>query len=459
MATFIIPSPTPVYKPCIQEVSKVEIKRSDSKLSLCLNMIVKDESHIIESTLEKLCAKIRIDYWVICDTGSSDNTGQIIKDFFKKKNIPGELHNNKWLNFGHNRTLALEQAYNKTDLLLIFDADDELVGNINLPDQLLFDRYRIRVGSDIDTRYYRPTLINNRKRFRFKGVIHEFLHCDGPFTETTVHGDYYVSSGKCGNRSIDPDKYLKDAIILQNAYNEAIEANDEFLYMRYAYYCANSYRDQVTMTGDKKWYSEAIKWYKVVLTHPNQWNQESYNACRYLYVCYDKLGEKERGFFYLVESFKYDKERVECLYPLVVHYCCNNMNETAYNYYLHVKDFYENRYLTAGFSNKLFVEPNTYNFHFPYYMIIVADRLKDRNCGIKMYEIIFTKKQPGITEWHIKNLLFNLQFFLPHIPDTNTNFIKLANEYIAFLQQTNVNISSYDFIKNSVYIKSGLELR
>jgi hypothetical protein len=44
------------------------------KPTICLNMIVKDESHIIVKTLEMLCSKIKFSYWVICDTGSTDNT-------------------------------------------------------------------------------------------------------------------------------------------------------------------------------------------------------------------------------------------------------------------------------------------------------------------------------------------------------------------------------------------------
>jgi hypothetical protein len=31
--------------------------------TLCLNMIVKNESHIIANTLEKLCNKLFFDYW------------------------------------------------------------------------------------------------------------------------------------------------------------------------------------------------------------------------------------------------------------------------------------------------------------------------------------------------------------------------------------------------------------
>ena len=53
--------------------------------SICLNMIVKNESHIIKNTLEKLCNKIKFSYWVICDTGSTDETIEIITEFFKTK--------------------------------------------------------------------------------------------------------------------------------------------------------------------------------------------------------------------------------------------------------------------------------------------------------------------------------------------------------------------------------------
>jgi len=46
--------------------------------TICLNMIVRNESHIIEKTLKNICDNIAITYWVICDTGSTDNTKQII---------------------------------------------------------------------------------------------------------------------------------------------------------------------------------------------------------------------------------------------------------------------------------------------------------------------------------------------------------------------------------------------
>ena len=61
-------------------------------LSICLNMIVKNEGHIIAETLKNICSYIDLDYWVICDTGSTDNTKQEILNFFESRDISGELH-------------------------------------------------------------------------------------------------------------------------------------------------------------------------------------------------------------------------------------------------------------------------------------------------------------------------------------------------------------------------------
>lgn len=58
----------------------VDIVNQNDK-TICLNMIVKNESHIIASTLKNILEHIKIDYWVISDTGSTDDTVDIIQDF------------------------------------------------------------------------------------------------------------------------------------------------------------------------------------------------------------------------------------------------------------------------------------------------------------------------------------------------------------------------------------------
>ena len=66
-------------------------------------MIVKNESEVIKRCLDSVIPVI--DYWVIIDTGSNDGTQDIIKNHLK--DIPGELHERPWKNFGENRTEAL----------------------------------------------------------------------------------------------------------------------------------------------------------------------------------------------------------------------------------------------------------------------------------------------------------------------------------------------------------------
>ena len=424
---------------------------TEKNATICLNMIVKNEAHIIENTLEKLCNKIQFDYWVICDTGSTDDTPKIITAFFEKKGIKGELFFDEWVNFAHNRTLALQRAYKKTNLLLVFDADDEIVGDLKFPTEVLFDEYQFQFGSAVGISYTRALMINNYKKFEYLSVIHEFISCkEGPTKSVTLVGNYYVISGRTGNRSLDPDKYLKDALILEKAHGEALKTNNH-LFHRYSFYCANSYKDCGKM-------EDAIKWYNITLGQEHQWAQEKYMSCLNIYECYQKLGEQEKGFFYLVKAFAYDTERVECLYPLLVHYCCANMNQVAYNYYLNIKDFYENRYLHTQMANKLFTIQDKYNFFVPYYMILIADKVQDFECVVKMYEIVFTKKQRMFEEWYVRNLLYNLQFFLQHVPKQNTNFVVLANEYIKFVYDNGVNLHNFDFLLKSEYKNAGLEL-
>lgn len=266
-------------------------------------MIVRNESHIILKTLENLISYIPFSYWVIVDTGSTDNTKQIIQDFFDSKSIPGELHDNDWVDFGHNRTLALEYAYNKSDYLFIFDADDKICGKFVLPDPLNQDRYNVKMGVGFE--YVRPLLITNRKRWCFEGVLHEYLQGKEPVgPESTIDGNYHIISGRSGSRSLNPTKYYDDAIVLENAFYKE-QDHHVGLARRYAFYCAQSYKDAGDKYGDK-----AIEWYlrsKEICS----WEQEKYYSSLMLGTLYKKKGDIHNAYKYWTEAIQYDSERIE----------------------------------------------------------------------------------------------------------------------------------------------------
>jgi len=413
--------------------------------TLCLNMIVKNESHIIEETLKNLLQNIKFDYWVICDTGSSDSTKDIITEFFSSLGIPGELYEEPWKNFGYNRTHALQKAYNKTDYLFIFDADDKIHGSLKLPTPLIYDSYKFKFGTTIDGSYTRNLLINNRKKWKYVGVLHEYIESDGLDERTIdfINGGYYIQSGRSGARNKNPTKYLDDAIVLKNAYKEEAENKNTFLKSRYSFYCANSYFD-----AEK--YTDAIEWYKNTLEESG-WIQEKYYSCLRLYYCYENLKQKENGLHFLVKSYKYDNERAECVYELIKHYCIEKMHKISIMYYRVIQPIYETKILT----NKLFLNNSIYDFYLPYYMIICCDYGKQYGLGIKMYKTIFLKKYNNVSEWWIKNLLHNLQFFIDHIFEEREQFISLANEYIDLFSKK-YQVYTYDFMQK--YVDKGIKI-
>jgi hypothetical protein len=408
-----------------------------NKPLLCLNMIVKNEADIIENTLMNIISKIPIDYWVISDTGSTDGTQDIINSFFNFVGIKGELYEDKWVDFAYNRTKALEYAYNKSKYLMVFDADDKIIGNITLPKELTKDGYifQMRAGN---TYFERIFIVNNSIKWNYKGVLHEHIFkIDGSNSDIEIiKGDYYIAyngGGKSNRNKDNKQKYKDDALILERAYNEAIKANDP-IYKRYTYYLAQS----LCWAGE---YSKAIEWYKKCL-EIDLWDQEKYIACLNIYECYTKLNNESEGLPYLLQSIQYDKTRVECIYHLIKYYTIKNMHIVAYELYNIIKDIYNNNSYNI-LAGKLLVDYELHNFYLPYYMIIVVSYVNKYDIGLLMYKLIFKNKIWPIANFYIDNMLYNINIYLDKIT-TNIDkeeFLILLREYLIFLNKNNYKIA------------------
>jgi tetratricopeptide (TPR) repeat protein len=104
----------------------------------------------------------------------------------------------------------------------------------------------------------RLALMNNRKRWRYVGVLHETPICDdasGP--PGHLGGNYYCAAGTEGARSRNPSKYAMDAEVLARAYDQP--ALDTWLQHRYAFYCAQSYRDAEMHYPALEWYQKRVE--------------------------------------------------------------------------------------------------------------------------------------------------------------------------------------------------------
>ena len=369
-------------------------KNKNNKQTICLNMIVKNESHVIIKTLNNLLSYISFDYWVISDTGSSDNTKELIIDFFKNKNIPGELVEHEWKDFGYNRSIALECAFNKTDYLFVFDADDTINGNLILPDMLISDKYDFIFGKGFT--YIRPLLVNNRKQWKYIGVLHEYIISSNILSSSLMEGDYFIDSGKTGSRSNDPDKYFKDAIILKNAFQKEIN-NDFGLACRYAFYCAQSYRD-----AGPNFINESLEWYLKCLELDN-WKQEKFFSCIMIGNFYEGKKDFNNAYKYWIKSVEYDPERMD---GIII--ASGKLLESG-NFILVNLLYNKYKKYKTNLTEKLFLYDFLYNGQFEFNNSIAAFYADDLESGYSCCKKILSEKKIIIPL--LQKTISNLSFY------------------------------------------------
>ena len=93
-------------------------------------MIVRDAAEFVTETLQSVLPYI--DEWVIVDTGSVDNTKQVIQNFFDEAQLKGQLVERPWIGFAHNRTEAIALCAGRADYAFMIDADDLVQGQLDL---------------------------------------------------------------------------------------------------------------------------------------------------------------------------------------------------------------------------------------------------------------------------------------------------------------------------------------
>jgi len=325
---------------------------------VCLNMIVRNESHVIEECLQSIVHLV--DYYVINDTGSSDDTREKIKNFFKKHNIKGEIHDHdfrtcschgpeykkyQYFHFGWNRTWALEKCLGKSEYIFIMDADDVVEGNLKFPPKLVADQYYLKIRTDHNS-YMRPQLIKNNARFkwRYEDGLHEFLKSDLP--NQVIHhliDDYTINSRRLGDRNRDAQKYHKDVAFLK------LLMADRPDYPRYMHYYGQSLFD----TG---LYNESIAAYTSYI-EKETFEEGKYFARLMIGKAHLRLKSTDDEIKKAFETcFEHHPEYAEPMYELCKHFNSVGKYDEAYNYGKKVV------YLTAPTKKVLAVDHDVYSY-------------------------------------------------------------------------------------------------
>lgn len=318
--------------PSPPKVIKKTTNATNAIPTLCFITMCKNEEHCIQQTLESVYK--HIDYWIVCDTGSTDKTCDIVTSFFKEKNIPGELFVDEWIGFDKNKTLMFERAYQKTDYVLYLDADNFLVGDFKkelIPgaESDKFDFKTKRGNSQFTTSY----LYNNSLQWVYAGVAHNIIVClnknDVVSSNIFVNQDgLYVDTNekRGGSRKLDPNKYLNDALKLKNQFFETLHEDPYGLNNRSVFYTAQSYYDS-------KMFKEAYQWYNLYTKLKDTWIEEEFESQMRLGRCMIQLKYNIDNVINQFEkAIQIFPDRAEPYYALGKFLNVESHNELAYKY-------------------------------------------------------------------------------------------------------------------------------
>lgn len=304
---------------------KIAAKKGPKKI--CLVMIVRNESKNMERVLGTL--KEIIDMGSIVDTGSTDNTEEVIMNWSKKYGIPITVHHEPFKNFSYNRTHSFQMAqktYPEADYALLSDADF-MWEDYGFDKKLLVDhKYIIDQYNKVLT-YANVRLLNMKINFVCKAVTHEF------WAEDKDQGQYMgeVRTSKITTLLIDDkedgghkaDKFERDERLLRGGLNDPNETKD--LKTRYKFYLAQTLKDVGRHKESIEWYNERIK--------DKGWQEEVYYAKFQIGFNYEQLAWKTKNCVHLmtkkekseddiknIEKYNPDKEDISVLTAKVKNY-------------------------------------------------------------------------------------------------------------------------------------------
>jgi glycosyltransferase involved in cell wall biosynthesis len=310
-------------------------------------MIVKNESKIITRLLQSVVGIV--DTYCICDTGSTDNTKEIITNFFTAKGISGEIFSEPFQNFGYNRTVAMQRAAGKADYLLLLDADMVLVV---MPD---FKKEDLKEGAYQITQqggtllYYNTRLIKSTLGATCVGPTHEYYSIPHGYQTAKLPT---LSIRDIGDGGAKSDKFERDIRLLKGGL-ETEPKNG-----RYMFYLANSYRDN----GKKE---EAIEWYKQRIA-VGGWIEEIWNSAYHIGTCYKDLKKDADAIYWWLEAYNLRPSRAESIYQLVKHYRVTAKHALALQFYK------IGSAISFPKDDVLFIEKDVYEYLFEYERLIFA---------------------------------------------------------------------------------------
>ena len=415
----------------------MEITLKNDLPKLCLNMIVKNESRIITRMFDSLVSII--DTYCICDTGSTDNTIEIIKNYFDKKGIPGKVVEEPFKNFCHNRNFALKSCLGMSEYVLLMDADMKLdVKNFDKKMLNNYDSFNILQGNN-NFYYYNMRILRNNGLYSYVGVTHEYINTppDNKNYNMTKSQIFIIDIGDGGSKA---NKFERDIKLLLDGIKE--EPKNE----RYHFYLANTYCDSNKL-------EEAIKYYEKRIEFGG-WEQEVWYSYYKIGHCYKNLNKPAEAIYWWLNGYNFFPERIENLYEIVYHYRVISKPKLAKLYYdLAMKSINENK----NRDHYLFLHNDVYTYKLEFEYTIFSSYIGNKNINSQVITVLNNCDNYSVTQNLLNNMKF-YKFILSPIEIKvfdNHNIIDINNDLVKFTSSSSCLIHNKDktgYVMNIRYV-------
>ena len=221
-----------------------------------LVMIVKNSGNVLRKCLQSFIGVI--DHWTILDTGSTDNTPQIILE--ELKSVEGNLYYSDFVDFSHARNLAFEKSKKNCKYQIVIDDSYVLHGGkflCSILKKSKKDAMQLRIGflndlEILDNSYYSLRIVRSNINAKFVGRIHEAIYLEMKYISDIIKNkDIFLEDvpDKDHVRRITT-RFKKDVDLLLQDYDDAIIKRDPnssriILHIAKTYMCLNNYKDAI----------------------------------------------------------------------------------------------------------------------------------------------------------------------------------------------------------------------
>jgi tetratricopeptide (TPR) repeat protein len=405
--------------------------------TLCLNMIVKNESKIITRLFDSVCSII--DCYCICDTGSTDNTVSLITEYFDKKGIPGKVVVEPFKNFCHNRNVALQSCLGMSEYVLFLDADMILeTKNFNKKLLAAADCFYILQGNE-SFYYQNMRIVRNDGKYKYVGVTHEYIDTpSGNKTSGFQKDELFIRD--IGDGGAKHDKFERDIRLLLDGIKE--EPNN----VRYYFYLANSYHDSGR-------FGEAINVYKKRI-ELGGWIEEVWYSHYRIGLCFKNMGKMDDAIRYWLDGFNLYPERLEGMYEILQYYRIHSKHQLGDMIYQQSKKILD---MKKKRDNYLFLHNDVYTDKIYYEYTIIACYVGVKIINDEVIKVLNNSHSDG----EINNLLSNMKFYkdvltpISKFVIDSTSVSNVNNEEVKFVSSSSClipNINEEGYQMNIRYV-------